>query len=179
MKRLSLVVLAAASTALAAESAAAQLGGAERSGTRGPVVGINLNGSALGAERDEFRDARGAGLGLSLGYGVSGALSLFLRTDLAYRVGHVDLGAHYSFAGPAAALRPYVEAAVTRAGTIQDDRSSAGTGLTAGAGVEYFLSRSVALDIGLAHSRGRFTTGMLDGGDFASTRLNVGIKWHP
>lgn len=179
MKRLSLVVLAVASTAMAAGTAAAQAGGIERSDTRGPVVGINLNGSTLGAERATFRDARGAGLGLSLGYGVSDALSFFVRGNLAYRSGHFDLGARYTFGGADAALRPYVEAAATRAGTLQDDFRSDGTGATVGAGVEYFATRHVALDVGVAHSRGRFTNGFLDGDDFASTRLNVGIKWHP
>jgi hypothetical protein len=44
MKRISLVALALASAALTAGSVGAQV----RSGTRGPVVGLDFNGSAIG-----------------------------------------------------------------------------------------------------------------------------------
>jgi opacity protein-like surface antigen len=187
MKRISFVVLALASTALAAGSAGAQAGAPEiRSGTRGLMVGLDLNGSAIASNGSASGTPRGAGLGLSLGYGVSDAVSIFARADVAYRVAHVDVGARYSFAGPASRLRPYVEGAITRTGTSAlaapldgHATTSQGYGFTGGAGVAYFVTRRAALDLGVSHSRGRFTAGALDGRDFASTRLNIGVKWHP
>jgi opacity protein-like surface antigen len=187
MKRISSVALALVSAALAAGPARAQAGSPPvQSGTRGLTVGLDLNGSAIASDGSASGTPRGAGLGLSLGYGVSDAVSIFVRTDYAYRVAHVDLGARYSFGGSASRLRPYVEGAFTRTGTTalaapldSHATQSNGYGFTGGAGVAYFVSRRVALDLGVSHSRGRFTAGALDGRDFASTRLNIGVKWHP
>jgi hypothetical protein len=33
--------------------------------------------------------------------------------------------------------------------------------------------------VGLAHTRGRFTGGGLDGDAFAATRVSAGVRWHP
>ena len=98
----------------------------------------------------------------------------------------MDVGARYSFGDTAARLRPYVEGAFTRTGTsafsapLDEPRPrSHGYGLTGGAGVEYFVSPRVALDVGVSHSRGQFIAGPFDGDGFASTRLNLGVKWRP
>jgi opacity protein-like surface antigen len=187
MKRISLVALALVPAALAVGPAGAQVGSPQPlSGTRGLTLGLDLNGSAIGTAGSSAGTPRGAGLGLSLGYGVSERVSLFARANVAYQIGHLDVGARYSFGGTAARLRPYVEGAFTRTGTtaltnpLAEARSrSHGYGLTGGAGVEYFVSRRVALDLGVSHSRGRFTAGTFDGDAFSSTRLNIGVKWHP
>jgi opacity protein-like surface antigen len=187
MKRISSVSLALVSAALAAGPAGAQLHWPEaRSGTRGLTVGLDLNGSAIETNGSTAGTPRGAGFGLSLGYGVSERVSLFARADYAYQIAHVDVGARYSFGGTSSRLRPYVEGALTRTGTsafvapLEEGLSrSHGYGLTGGAGVEYFVSSRVALDLGVSHSRGRLTAGTFKGDDFASTRLNVGFKWRP
>ena len=186
MKRILLVAVVLVPAAFAAGSAHAQAGSVPaQSGPRGPVLGLDFNGSALGIPGGTAGTPRGAGLGLSLGYGVSERVSLFARANVAYRIGHLDVGARYSFGGAAARLRPYVEGAFTRMGTsafagpLDEPSRSHGYGATGGAGVEYFVSRHVAIDMGLSHSRGRFTAGALDGDRFASTRLNLGVKWHP
>ena len=64
-----------------------------------------------------------------------------------------------------------------------------GSGFTAGGGIEYFLRPTLALEGGLdftfgSFSEGRVTgTGWQDLGDQAldatSSRVNVGISWHP
>jgi opacity protein-like surface antigen len=185
MKRISLVAVALASAALAAGSAGAQVGSPPvQSGTRGFTLGLDLNGSAI--ERGTSAWPRGAGLGLSLGYGVSERVSLFTRANLAYRMAHVDVGARFTFGGTESRLRPYVEGAFTRSATSafvsptgEGPARSHGYGLTGGAGMEYFVSRRVAIDVGASYSRGEFTAGTFKGENFGSTRLNLGIKWRP
>ena len=53
-------------------------------------------------------------------------------------------------------------------------------------GIEYFVTRNVAIEAGLAVSKGVFTTAEVNGDrvedpdeDFTSTRLNLGITLHP
>ncbi|MFL5384712.1 MAG: hypothetical protein ACJ8GN_19485 [Longimicrobiaceae bacterium] len=186
MKPISWVAVALVPAALAAGSAQAQTSATPaRSGTRGPVLGFDLNGSALDVPSSLTGAPGGAGLGLSLGYGVSDRVSLFTRAGVGYRIGYVDVGARYSFGGAEARLRPYLDGALTRTGTsafagpFYEPAHSRGYGVTGGAGVEYFVIRHVALDVGLSHSRGQFTSGTFDGDRFSSTRLNLGVKWHP
>lgn len=125
-------------------------------------------------------------MGLAIGYGVNDKLSVFARTNYAYRSGHLDAGVRYSFGSPRTALRPYAELAATRVGTAPAEGfRSSGYGATAGVGVEYFLNRKLALDVGIVHSEGRYTSRELEGrpvdgtSRFTSSRLNVGLKWHP
>ncbi|HEX8243349.1 MAG TPA: hypothetical protein VF541_07630 [Longimicrobium sp.] len=184
MKRTSLVVLAVASAACAARSASAQLAqpgiGTARSDTRGLVLGFNLTGSTIPDSRSFPGTGSGLGFGLTAAYGVSEHVSLFARGDAAYRVGHWDAGARYTFGSPAAALRPYVEGAYTRTGTSSQGIRSSGSGVTGGAGVQYFVKPNLALDVGLIHSRGRFDeNARVPNSRFSTTRLNIGFRWHP
>ena len=183
MKRLSFAALALAAAALTAGTASAQQTGMPEpgtpSGTRGLTFGLDLGGGAVGFDRTASEMRPGANVGLIVGYGVSDAVTLFLRTDVGYRMGHVDLGARYSFGASHAALRPYVEGALTRTGATDGDVRSHGFGFTGGAGVEYFVSRNVSLDVGVAHSRGRFTSDRVDGRGFGSTRVHVGFRLRP
>ena len=180
MKIAPLVVLAAV---CAAHPAAAQ---ESPYSTRGLGLSLSYNQSAVDG------GGRGwnlGGAGLAASYGLGDRLSLFTRYDYGYRSAHLDAGARYTFRGPAQALRPYVELAATRVGSregsiFQDVRQS-GFGVTAGAGVEYFLGRSVSLDLGVLHSEGRYTSTVVEGtrldgtGRFQSSRLNAGLRWRP
>lgn len=183
MKKLGmLAALATLTTALAA-GAAAQTGPI-RSDTRGFGLGVNLHGSTIGAEGETGGKAS-SGLGLSLGYGTSEALTFFLRTDYGYRSTHLDLGARYSFGAPTAALRPYVEAGLTGSRTSRDALSATGFGVTGSVGAEYFVTRKLALDVGLGYSAGRWTNVDFKGAEvefdrnLTAPRVNIGLKWRP
>lgn len=193
MKAASLVAATLVFAAVSAGPAAAQLGsgaGTVRSDTRGLGVGVQLNGTGISSQADDSR-VSGGGLGLTVSYGMSDAVSAFARASYGYRSSQVDVGARYRFGSQAAALRPYVEGAVTRLGAIrpaqeggEQSLGSWGMGMTVGAGVEYYFSPRVALDVGLAHSRGRFSDPVvLDEGafrdSFSSTRVQVGMTWRP
>jgi hypothetical protein len=177
------------------------LGG--RSNTAGFHLGVFLNGSAVQVEDSDIVE-KGGGGSLHLGYGPSQNISLFMRANAAeiqsedadesYILAHFDIGARYSFASAARALRPFVQGAFSgRAFSL--DAGSAGTleargpGFTAGAGVEYFFNPQVALEAGLSYSFGEFNEGRLDGGEWVdfedeafsatSSRIDVGVSWHP
>ncbi|HLL82596.1 MAG TPA: outer membrane beta-barrel protein [Longimicrobium sp.] len=184
MKVATLVTIGAVAAALTAGSASAQAV-TDRSSTRGLGVGLSFNQSAVGV--DAPREANtGSGVGVAIGYGVNDNLSFFARTNYAYRSSHLDAGVRYSFGSPRAALRPYAELAATRVGTsAAEGFRSSGYGATAGVGVEYFLNRNLALDVGVVHSEGRYTSREVAGAPvegssrFMSSRLNIGLKWHP
>ncbi len=184
MKLATLVSIGAVAAALTAGSASAQAV-TDRSSTRGLGVGLSFNQSALGANAPS-RSNIGSGLGVALGYGVTENLGVFARMNYAYRSSLLDAGVRYSFGSPRTALRPYAELAATRVGTAPADGfRSTGYGATAGVGVEYFLNRKLALDVGVVHSEGRYTSREFDGSRvdgttrFTSSRLNIGLKWHP
>lgn len=190
MKAASFVAVTLVCAAFSAVPAAAQLGyGASpvRSDTRGLGIGLQLNGTGVESGSATGR-VPGAGLGVTLSYGMTDALSVFARGSTGYRMSQVDLGARYRFGSPAGALRPYVEGAVTRLGAIRNTeetdqfRRSWGTGTTAAAGVEYHFSPKFAVDLGLAHTRGRYSAGPGDEGfrqKFTSDRVQMGFTWRP
>lgn len=179
-----LVSIAVVSIAVSAGSASAQLSSdpPPRSDGRGFSLGMTVTGSSLSSAVEQGETASRGGLGLTLRYGVSEPVSLFLRYDYGYQHGQTALGARYTFGNASQGLRPYVEAAVSRAVVVEGDRHGVGAGIVAGAGLEYSLSRSVALDVGLSYSAGRFTRAQLGGQDLASrdgyssTGLNVGFR---
>jgi opacity protein-like surface antigen len=192
MKAASLVAATIACVALSAVPAAAQTGSvADQPDTRGLSIGVHLNRTAVNFQYQSSGDVLGAGGGVTVGYGLTNRLSAFARGNMGYQSTQVDLGARYRFGSPTGVLRPYVEAAVTRVGASRggsgfEARESAwGTGATIGAGVEYFVSRNLAIDAGVVHTRGRFSEGtILDGGSgvsekFISNRLQLGVTWRP
>lgn len=194
MKHTSWFALAAISAVFSAGTAAAQH---EAPAASRFVVGMHLTGTTIPDGPHEASRNRGGGAGLSLGYHVDDRLTLFARSTRAYRFGSVDLGARYRFGGQGAALRPYLEVAATRAASssalevyenglpVEGTRHTRGLGFTAGTGVEYAVTRTLGIDVGLAVSAGSFTTGEFRGEDFAiderftTARVNVGFTWRP
>lgn len=196
------LVLAAALAGSLSTAAAAQPDAPPRSNTSGVSLGIFLNGSALKGEgADEVES--GAGLGLHLGYGFHRNASVFARANVAameppgggegYALAHADLGLRYSFGGPRSAVRPFVQGAVGGR-SLAVDLGSEGTlearglGFTAGGGLEYFFSRSLALEAGLSLSIGEFSEGRIGNNRWAdldesvsatTSRFDIGLSWHP
>ncbi len=178
------VALALVAAALAAGSAAAQEAPAAppvaQSDLRGFMLGLNFNGGVAGTGLPSGNRAS-AGLGVTLGYGVSDRLTLFTRGDYAYSSTYLDVGARYSFGAAPGALRPYVEGAFTGVGALRGGARFSGTALTGGAGVEYFLSPNLGMDAGMSYSRGEWDRDIELGGGkvLGVSRLNLGIRWRP
>lgn len=206
MKNIIVSVLAAAALLAGADDAEAQA-----SKTRGFMVGIRGNASAIQSDENGGSEAeRGLGFGAQLGFGVTGNITLFLRADAAamsyepdqpgddgeYALAIVDLGGRYSVGTSAQQLRPYAELALS--GTAIADEvliqgqtyevAYSGGALMIGGGIEYFVSRSLALDVGMQLGKGQLTTVIIDGEeveedveatDFTTVRLSVGFTFHP
>lgn len=195
MKTASLVAVTLVCAAFSASPATAQLGSGTspiRSDTRGFGIGMQINRIGV-VSGDGATRVPGAGLGLTLSYGMTDNLSLFARANTGYRTSQLDVGARYRFASPSSALRPYVEAGVSRFGAIRSGQEingaeqslrSWGMGVTLGAGVEYHFSPRFAVDVGVTHTQGRFTTSSVPGDaafreKFSSNRAQVGFSWRP
>ena len=116
MKLRSLVAVALVLTGSSVGSAAAQSSqgqGVGLSSVRGLSLGVSA--AASGIDADGFHTAahNGGGLSVALGYGISDAMSLFVRGTTSYQHAHYDAGARYSLGGSRSRLRPYVEGAFT------------------------------------------------------------------
>jgi opacity protein-like surface antigen len=181
-KTLSLLAVATVSASLCAAEAAAQ-SGPLRSDMRGFSAGVNLTGSRAGT--DAPGGTASSGLGVSLGYGVTDALTLFARTEYGYRRSQLDAGARYSFGAPSSALRPYAEVALTGTRASAADFRATGFGATASIGAEYFITPRLSLDAGIGYTAGRHTSidfaapGLDTDRSFAAPRVNLGFRWHP
>jgi hypothetical protein len=195
------VRIAVLASLLAAAPAIAQ-DEALRSNTRGFTLGAHLNGSAIQLSGGDAEN--GGGLGIAAGFGVSNKVTVFGRVGGAdvkyegdegsYTLANIDLGGRYSFGGSAAALRPYLELALGGVGVSDEvegsDVTLAGGAFNFGGGLEYFFNKALALDVGLVIGAGEFTKAQVDGEEidledidmeesFTTSRLNVGLSWHP
>lgn len=178
--------------------------GAPVSRTKGFFLGAHLNGSAVESTDPGVDDETesGLGAGLQVGFGFSNRVALFADVTAAALEGrgeislvHGDLGIRYSFAGVSRFV-PFLEAAVTGRLRAEDDvplengargdRSLSGAALTLGGGAQWFATRHVAFGGSVKWTAGEFTTLTVndlsvDGLDVdaTSTRINVGMIWHP
>lgn len=199
MKR-TLFALAAAA-ALSAGSLSAQ------SNTSGFMLNLHLAGTSIGGTVEDAEIESGGGLGLALGYGFNERVTLYANIDGAqmeyengedddlddgkYALATVDLGLRFNFGNESQKLRPFFNAAITGVG-LGDEAEGielliGGAGFTLGGGVQYFFTRSLALDAGLNVTTGSFTTYEVDGEEenleegvgFNHGRLQLGVTWHP
>lgn len=177
---------------------------AQRSNTAGFNLGLSLNGTAAQVEDSDENDT-GGGLSLHLGYGFSQSFQLFAQASAAsiesegfeddqFALAHFDVGGRFSFGNTSTPIRPYVQAAFSgRAASFDLGADGTldvrGSGLTAGGGLEYFVTPSLAIEGGLSFTFGEFNEGRLDDGDWVdledaafemnTTRFDVGVSWHP
>lgn len=155
-----------------------------------------------------FETAPGVGGGVRVGYAFTPRLMAWAGADVvkqgeesfgttgSFALTHVEAGARYSFPIPRQRFRPYVTASIAHRalGTTavdevsgeQADLAFTGTSFGAGAGVEYFLSPTMAIDGGVALSTGQLGTFKLDGQRLdlpvegsTSARLMAGLNWYP
>ena len=210
MTRSALAVLSTAFLLTAAPLAAQSVAGgtASASSTKGFFLGAHLNGSAISAEDLSDDVESGGGFGVRLGYGFTPRLALVLdgtgaiinSTDDEYTLAHFDVALRYAFTGATRRFVPFLEAGFSgRAAGADDvtlylddgsqttgDLTISGTGLTLGAGAQYYVSPKVALGLGLKWTTGEFSTVKFDNVsvdgleiDATSTRLNLGVTWYP
>ena len=200
------LVLAATLAGTFSTTAAAQFDEpvVQRSSVAGFHLGVFLNGSAIQLDGSDVTESGGGG-SVHLGYGMNENVSVFLRVNAAsiqsdevpagsYTMAHADVGLRYSFLKASQALRPFVQGAFSGRAVSIDLGSEGvldarGTGLSAAAGVEYFVSPKVAFEAALSYSFGTFTEGRLDGGEWVdfsdeafnatSARVDLGVSWHP
>lgn len=179
----------------------ASAGHAQKSNTKGFLGNVHYSRTSLKIE-DSDRTDQGNGAGLRLGWGFNDKFTVFLGLtaskliieddggDGDYGLGQGDLGLTFNFANTNRALVPYLEVALSSHAiayeTIGGDVAQAGTGFTFGGGVNYFFSRSAALQLGLNFTTATFDDMELDGdqvpdSDFNASggRLMIGFNWYP
>lgn len=201
MKRNIVLSALVAGAALSAGSLSAQ------SSTSGFMLNAHLTGTSLSGTVDDSDAESGGGVGLALGYGFNERITLLLNVDasrMEYEEGEdedlddgefdlatADLALRLNFGNPGQRLRPYVTTGFT--GVVMGDETEdvelaiAGGGITLGGGLEYFFTRSLALDAALNVTTGSFTTVEVDdeeedldaGIGFNHGRLQLGVTWHP
>ncbi len=162
----------------------------------GLQLGAYLNGTGATYEDVDETDS-GSGFTVRVGYGFGNRVSLFLAGTGSsmesgdYTMGHADLGARYLFSE--ARLRPYMQAAISGRAAIVDLGSETlemrGVGPSLGAGLEFGITRSAAIDLGLNYTLGRYTEARFrgnswedlgnDGMKSSSARVDLGLIWRP
>jgi hypothetical protein len=179
---------------------------AQESTTRGFVIGAHFSGASLEPENGDRSNAGGAGL--FFGYGFNRSFQIFLQLDGAefdvedtdvdgkWSMGHADLGVRYHFANSLRSWVPYVQGAFSARGVGIDDATILGQpetdvgfyggAFTLGGGILFYFNQTLALDLQLLWSGGRFTDIRVDNVtvsgleiDATSSRLNIGIDWWP
>ena len=182
-----------------------------QSDNSGFMLNLHAAGNAITFTGDEAEPESGGGLGLALGYGFNDRIVLFFNLDAAaieydeeqgeapddtYDAVTGDLGVRVNFGNEGMKLRPYINAAFTGVAVVEEfeavpgedvETTISGGGVTIGGGLQYFFSRSLALDVGLQATQGAFTDVMVDDEDeeletgiaFSLSRLQLGVTWHP
>lgn len=173
-----------------------------RSSTSGISISAYLSGAALSAEDANDVDS-GGGLSVRVGYGISEQVQIYTELSRAaieyadindtYALSHFDLGARYNFGTARSALRPYLNGAFSGRAASMDLGIGVldlrGFGFTAGGGLYYFLSSSIALEGTLNLTFGSFSEGRFDSASWedlgrdsigaTSVRFNLGLSWYP
>ena len=166
--------------------------------TKGFFVRPHFLGTAWRLDDYESDTQSGGGMGLNLGYGFNETVAAYIEFSGAeidpdegenYVLAHVDLGAIFTVGAPTSKLKGNFMVALNgRAFELDQpglDVEGSGGGLTAGGGILYFFSRSVALDLNLLLSFGEITEIKVNrftadtNLDATSSRFNLGVAWYP
>lgn len=180
---------------------------AQESTTRGFTIGIHASGASLMVENQDRNNAGGGGI--HAGYGFNRTLTILAQLDGAqfdeqrtgdvqgdWTLGHFDVGVRFHFANSLRSLVPYLQGTIgVRAVTVIDPIvnntareavSISGSGVTLGGGLNVYLKETLALDVQLLWTGGKFTTLHIDNVsttgfdvDATSSRFNVGLSWWP
>ena len=169
---------------------------------KGLHLGAAVNATSIKLDETEFSDDQrenGYGANLYAGYNFTRNLGVLVSLTGAnindsgsedFSVAHIDILGRASFPGRSA-LVPYLEVGVAGVGAEYvaegEEVELEGAGLSLGAGLNYFFTRRVALDLGFRFTTGEFGTAKIadrevetgDGVGFNTTRLNLGIAFYP
>jgi opacity protein-like surface antigen len=115
--------------------------------------------------------------------------------DESYDLVTGDLGVRVNFGNEGMRVRPYINAAFTGAAAVDEfelldedvESIVSGGGVTIGGGLQYFFSQNLALDVGVQATQGAFTEITVDDQDeefeegvaFTTSRIQLGVSWHP
>ena len=173
------------------------------SNTTGVYLNAHLSGTSITYDFDNAGEETnsGGGLGVQIGYGFSPLVTLFLGANGSgmetedgdsYALSHVDVGVRFNFGAGRRQLVPYADLAATfRQATFEFENGTeidvSGGGGTLGGGLAYFLSPTIALDLGLQLTFGTFSDVSVGGIDInnqidisaGSGRLALGLTWYP
>lgn len=183
---------------------------AQQSDNTGLMVGIHVTGSSLGGTGAEAFTETGRGMGFKLGFGFNDRITLYASADAVvmeydaerapepdaeYDAETYDLGIRVNFSNDWRVMRPYLLAAVTGVVTTEEtgdaeevtETETWGDGLTIGGGIQFFVWRKLAIDIGYQATAGSFTERTVGDEDQAFARGialihhrgQVGLTWHP
>jgi hypothetical protein len=174
------------------------------------VHSVAIPGLAIGGGADqngEFNTTFGGGAGVTVGYGVSRLFTVFTSMELAkqktaptdtpegsWGLVHLELGARANLP-LGASTTPYVTAsygarALAAKATSEEgetfDASISGKYLSAGAGIERAISRSMSLDGGVDVGLGKFSHFKTGSDEWDASvnstrviRMRLGITWRP
>lgn len=201
MNRNTVLSALVAAAALTAGSLGAQ------SNTDGFMLNLHVVGASIGSPVEDAELESGGGLGAAIGYGFGDRVTLYLNIDAAeleyeegddidgddgkFALATADIGVRFNFGDSGDQLRPYVNTGF--AGVVTGDEAgdqeitTSGSGLTLGGGVQYFFTRSLALDGAIQFTTGSFIKGEENGEDedfpfgigFNHGRVHLGVSWHP
>ena len=180
---------------------------AQESTTRGLHLGFHLQGASLTVEGAD--PAGGGGAGFRVGYGINRIVTLFLEGDAVtveagdpsvfsgeWTLGHGEFGARFHFANSLRSWVPFLEvAAGGRGASVKsvfagnqswEDVNVSGGVFSVGGGIYAYFTETLALELDLRFSGGRFTKVDLGGLsinnldiDASSSRFKVGVVWWP
>ena len=170
-------------------------------------MGAILEGTSLEVEGGDA--SSGGALGLRVGYGFNRIVTGFVHVDGGlidvsegaalsgkWSLSHGEIGARFHFANSLRRVVPFLETSVGgRVVTVEDARSNGtsagkvnfnGGAFTLGGGLAAYFNPSLALDVGVKFTSGKFTE--VDLGNVAvrnldidakSFRFGVGLVWWP
>ncbi len=166
-------------------------------------LGAAINATSIKLDETQFSSnerENGYGANIYAGYNFTRNIGLLLSltgsninddetTD--FGVVHADLIGRASFPGQSP-LVPYLELGVAGVAAAytpdnEDEVELSGVGLTLGAGLNYFFTPRLALDLGVRVTPGEFGTAKIAGREvdagggvgFNTTRVNVGLAFYP
>ena len=203
--RSSWLVRAALLAAFAASTAVSTVS-AQKSTTRGFMVGAHLTGGTLTVQ-DGDPDS-GGGIGARVGYGFDRHVTAYFEVDgIVFDVAnpdfggywsmvHADLGARYNFANSLRRWVPFIEAAFGVRGVDVDDATVngdsvghlnfSGGAFSLGGGISFFVKEKLAIETLTKWSSGTFQQVRLQNVQFnnldidaKSFRFKLGLAWWP
>lgn len=189
---LGLAMVLASTTATAQEA---------KSNTTGVLIHANGAGVALSVTEGSTTETEsGSGYGVALGWGFTPRWAVVLdgsRGEIAftgnmgtYTLDQAFLAGRFHFNSQMSLFRPYVEAGIAGRGIstevmgVQVDATGLGFGI--GGGLQWYFTRTAAVDLGLRYITGSFSEWKANGQsvqvgslDAVSTTVRVGLTWYP